>query len=254
LRRKRHPRWKRRAVLHLAPLLVALVSQASDAELACPSEQQRARTLAGHIAQEWPIRGSGDYVSRYVQSLGDRLAARAAKARPGQWHFVVLRDRSANAFSIGDGRVYVTEGALLFARDESEMAAILAHEIGHQIAGHFCPPPPSSGSALGDLRERLFSKRQNDRVEMEIGSLVQVIDEQKEREADSHAVQVLTDAGYDARAMLRVARRLAGSAGIGHWHDGRRVQALERLVADSHSRYVHSPAEFLRVRRALAAE
>jgi predicted Zn-dependent protease len=148
------------------------------------------------------------------------------------WRFNVVRDRSVNAFSIGNGHVYVTEGAVSFSHSEAEIAAILAHEIGHQMAGHFCQPMqnPSKGS-FGGFFDWLFSGNHDDIKEQPIGSsLTQVIDISKEKQADQYAVKLLKAAGYDPNAMLEVARRLPEQNGITHLRDYRRIHALENML------------------------
>jgi predicted Zn-dependent protease len=247
---------KRRGAIYLALTLLLLASYLSYAEHLCPDEQQRAQAIAQHIAQEWPLRESHDYLTRYVQMLGRRLTATAPGVLSIRWYFVVLRDRSPNAFSIGNGHVYLTEGALLFAKNESEMAAILAHEIDHQIAGHFCQLAISrSRSGFGGLRDRLLSKPHDKIREQEIGSLVQVIDLSKEKEADKYALKTLDRAGYDARAMLHVARRLSRLDGLMHMqNDRRRIEALERLLGDIRVQRARNSSEFARVKAKLAAE
>ncbi len=42
----------------------------------------------------------------------------------------------ANAFSIGSGIVVITEPLLLQLRSEAELAAVISHEMAHQILGH----------------------------------------------------------------------------------------------------------------------
>ncbi|HYE37312.1 M48 family metalloprotease [Methylocaldum sp.] len=92
------------------------------------------------VNQEWPQHPSNDELSRYIQFLGERLGRTSPSGRSIPWRFSVLRDHSPYAFAIGSGFVYVADGAFTFARNESELAAILAHEIGHQLAAHFCEP------------------------------------------------------------------------------------------------------------------
>lgn len=52
-----------------------------------------------------------------------------------EYQFFVLRDPSPNAFALPNGHIYVHTGMLARLRDESQLAAILAHEINH-VAGH----------------------------------------------------------------------------------------------------------------------
>jgi predicted Zn-dependent protease len=197
----------------------------------CPGELSRARTALQRIEREWPLRGSGDAVTGYVRELGDRIARRY-QSKQGErgvtWRFSLVRNLAPNAFSIGAGYVFVTEGAVSFARTESELAAILAHEMGHQLAGHFCGSPVSQESrGWFDI----FSSPKVEQDAMGVGSLTQVIDPVKEQQADQYAVSILQAADLDPRAMLDVARRLP-TGESSHLVDPRRIQALERLVGN----------------------
>ena len=91
-------------------------------------------------------------VSQYVQKLGVRLAHFSVYGRNSPWQFSVVRNLAPNAFSIGGGYVFITDGAVNFVQNESELAAILAHELGHELAGHFCgASDPSDSGGLFDI-------------------------------------------------------------------------------------------------------
>jgi len=237
----------------LTPLLVllCLTCNQAQAQVICTGEQERARALAQRIGQEWPLRGSNDQVSTYVRNLGQKLAQTVAEGQSLVWHFNVVRDRSANAFSIGNGYVYVTDGAVLFAQNESEIAAILAHEIGHQLAGHFCQSAPHRDiSWSSSFFDWLLSKQSGEVEEQAIGSLTQVIDVSKEKQADQYAVTILKAAGYNAGAMLAVARRLPKQDGMAHLRDHRRIEALENLLAAAKdSKPSQNSVEFQQVKK-----
>jgi predicted Zn-dependent protease len=189
------------AALVLAALLVQAC--ASNANALCPGEAEKALRVRDRIEQELPLRGS-DGVTNYVRAFGRHLAEQAGVTDKASWRFAVVRDRSVNAFSIGDGRIYVTEGAILAANDQDEFAGVIAHEMGHQLAGHFCPQAqpygsPSSGHGSAGASAQL-------------GSLRQGMDPAKEREADELSVRILVDAGYDPGARSRVINRSRGVA------------------------------------------
>lgn len=202
-------------------LFTACAAGAGHGEPAfCPGEQARAGAVAARVNEEWPQRPSGDEVSRYIQALGERLGRNTGRAAI-PWRFTLLRDQAPFAFAIGYGYVYVTDGTLRFARTESELAAVLAHEMGHQLAGHFCRKPKQP--------EGLFHR--NAPVEAPVGSLSQVIDLGKEQEADRLAVGILRAADFDPGAMYSVADRLPKSAAYGHSQgDNRRLAALKEIL------------------------
>lgn len=84
-----------------------------------------------------------------VRAIGARLSAAAfprqevQKEKAGQGgkggaccQFFILDTPMVNAFATPGGYVYVTRGLLALTNDESEVAAVLAHEIGHIAARH----------------------------------------------------------------------------------------------------------------------
>lgn len=56
--------------------------------------------------------------------------------RPEHWDAIVIEAREPNAFSLGAGILVLTEGLLLECHSEAELAAVLSHEMAHQILGH----------------------------------------------------------------------------------------------------------------------
>jgi Zn-dependent protease with chaperone function len=74
-------------------------------------------------------------VAAYVGRIGRRLAARAPGTRY-PYSFSVADYREINAFALPGGPVWVNRGAIASAGDESQLAAVLAHEIAHIALRH----------------------------------------------------------------------------------------------------------------------
>lgn len=72
----------------------------------------------------------------YVNRLGTRIVSRLDAPQPFDYRFAVVRDSQLNAFAVPGGFVYVNSGLLLRVANESELAGVLAHEIGHTHAHH----------------------------------------------------------------------------------------------------------------------
>lgn len=74
-------------------------------------------------------------LQRYVSDIGQRLAR--TSHRPNlPWSFTIVDSPAINAFALPGGYVYVTRGLLAYLDDESELAGVLGHEIGHVTARH----------------------------------------------------------------------------------------------------------------------
>jgi len=83
-----------------------------------------------------PLRQSqgGDYtidpsVEAYVRRVGNKLAKYADKKLPYEFH--VLNDSVPNAWALPGGKISINRGLLAELKDESELAAVLSHEIVH---------------------------------------------------------------------------------------------------------------------------
>jgi predicted Zn-dependent protease len=56
---------------------------------------------------------------------------------PGaRWEFEVFEDSSANAFALPGGKVGVNTGLLKIAQTDSQLAAVVAHEMAHVTSNH----------------------------------------------------------------------------------------------------------------------
>lgn len=73
-------------------------------------------------------------VTRYVQALGQRLVRNSDAKIP--FTIKVIDNDEVNAFALPGGYLYVDTGLILAARNESELAAVMAHEIAHVAARH----------------------------------------------------------------------------------------------------------------------
>ena len=70
-----------------------------------------------------------------IEKTVERLVA--ASERPDlKYQVIILNSPSINAFSLPNGRLYITRGLIALANDKAELASVLSHEMGHVIAHH----------------------------------------------------------------------------------------------------------------------
>lgn len=76
-----------------------------------------------------------DALSSYIEEIGQELAAVSSRPKL-PFTFTILHTDTINAFAGPGGFVYVTTGLLRAANDKSEVAGVLAHEVGHVALYH----------------------------------------------------------------------------------------------------------------------
>ncbi len=89
------------------------------------------RAVAAAVLGQYRLYGSEPLTS-YVDSIGQAVAL--ASDRPstyGGYQFVVLDNDEVNALSCPGGIIFITRGMVQKAKNEEELAAILAHEVAH---------------------------------------------------------------------------------------------------------------------------
>lgn len=71
----------------------------------------------------------------YVTSIGKKILAQSEHSHL-PYKFIVRDTENVNAFVNGTPYVYVERGLLGLLNSEAELAAVMAHEIGHNVARH----------------------------------------------------------------------------------------------------------------------
>lgn len=72
----------------------------------------------------------------YLRRVGQALVPRDLALERVSWRFRALRDPQPNAFALPNGSIYVTTGLLTLIDNESQLAAIIAHELTHVMRRH----------------------------------------------------------------------------------------------------------------------
>jgi tetratricopeptide (TPR) repeat protein len=77
-----------------------------------------------------------DATVNYLNRVGKSLLPRGLKLENVSWNFRALRDPQPNAFALPNGSIYVSTGLLALMDNESQLAAVLAHELTHVLRRH----------------------------------------------------------------------------------------------------------------------
>jgi predicted Zn-dependent protease len=163
-------------------------------------------------------------VVAYVEQIG-RLILRRSPPQPFDYHFYVVEDPNINAFAGPAGHVFVHTGTILKARNLSELAGVIAHEIGHVAERHIAENYNRQRAAgtlhrLGVMAASLVGG-QIAAGAMNLGgglaavAVLNTFGRDAERQADAFAVQALMAAGIDPSGMVSFFELLGREGGSG---------------------------------------
>jgi predicted Zn-dependent protease len=193
-------------------------------------------------------------VQRGIRSFAEPLF-RTSTRSAFQYEVVVLDDDTPNAWALPSGKVAVNKGLLRYVANEHELAAVLAHEIGHAEKSH----------ALAEMRSKKFTEGLTvvgrSALDAQLGSaggawtqaaldaiqgpMLELVSSGysrgNEAEADQHIMAVFKATGYDPRkasGMFRTLLQLipegaSGSTSLFNSHPGtrERIAAIETAAA-----------------------
>ncbi len=196
------------------PLEAQTLPDLGDSSQSVLSLQQE-RQLGESIMRQ--IRASRQYlddpeVTDYISALGYRLVAQSPNAEQ-RFEFFVVDDNSINAFALPGGFIGTHTGLITTAQSESELAAVLGHEIAHvtqrHIARLFQQQKQAGIASLAALALAILAARSSPDLASAAmaGAQYATIQTQlnftrdNEREADRIGVQILERAGFDPAAM-----------------------------------------------------
>ncbi|WP_250459421.1 M48 family metalloprotease [Microbulbifer litoralis] len=145
-------------------------------------------------------------LTAYVDHVGQKIAN--ASDRPElKYHFTIIDSQDINAFALPGGYIYINRGLLTYLHSEAEMAAVLAHEIGHVTARHAVrQKTAATGAGVASVLSVLVtgSGVVGDVANLWSTAAVKGYGRDMELEADRFGAQYMYNAGYDPQAMINV--------------------------------------------------
>lgn len=162
-----------------------------------------------------------EFSEKYINGLGDRIVGRThfrSLVEGYDWSFQIIDSKDINIFTTLGGKIYISRALVELAESESELAGILAFEIGHVMARHI--PQHLSQKAVV---QGIILPGEMVRGERGLRDLYQIFEAEggvlnyfanltyypdEIKEADKFAAHNLNDAGFDPRGSLNFIKRI----------------------------------------------
>lgn len=240
------PRTVRSQLVRLVPCaaLLLLVSCVSEKR-----EQEFGDLMAADVNAHLPL-VRDPILNAYVSGVG-RVISSVSQRPHLDYRFYIINSASVNAFALPGGHVYLTRGLIEQTRSGPELAAVLAHEIGHVAARHGVQKMQRhlrTGSVVSVLYNLILGGEPEilQQNALQLSGMLWSASHSREDEeqADELAVEYLARAGVDPQAMVRLLRTLveaeerdSGDAEIAAWFSSHpltrdRLAATEQKIRD----------------------
>lgn len=241
-----HIRSARRSVAVLAVAGTTSIA-AGCASISTQQEVQLGQEYADQLARELPLVRDRQSV-QYINDLG-RSIARRADQRGIPYTFYIVNAPEVNAFAVPGGHIYLNRGLIERSENMSELAGVLAHEIGHVVHRHGIDQmerAQTANTALGVLYGVLLGRNPSgvEQVGIQVGgsAIFAGYSRDAEREADATAIQYLVASRIDPRGMVSLfekllAERQRNPAAVERWFsthptENERIQNTRAAIAD----------------------
>jgi beta-barrel assembly-enhancing protease len=196
-----------RARRHAGVLALAAATTASGcATVSTQQEVALGADYSRQINQQLPLIRDATTVN-YINQLGNRIAT-ANDPRGLRYTFYVVNSDQINAFAVPGGYIYVNRGVIERASNESELAGVLGHEIGHVVERHSIEQLQRAQGAntlltilYGAVLRRNPGTIERAGVQVAGGAVFAGYSRDAEREADRDGVAFVTRVGITPRGL-----------------------------------------------------
>ena len=160
-------------------------------------------------AYRWPRAES------YLNDVLARLA-RSSDTPSQPYRVTILNSGVINAFALPSGDLFVTRGLLALANDTAEIAAVMAHEIGHVTARHayLRAEQEKTAEVITRAANAIQSRQKSVQVETTSALSLAAFSRQQELEADRIGIRAAARAGYDPFGASRFLNSLQRSSDL----------------------------------------
>ncbi len=136
-----------------------------------------------------------------LNRVAERIAA-VSDRRDLSYSFKILKMKEVNAFAVPGGAIYVTSEMLDFLSSDSELAFVLGHEMGHQVARHSIKAFEKAMLIDYFIRNSKAGVIKNNKQALEVANffLSMKYSQTNEFEADRYGFKYATMSGYNPYA------------------------------------------------------
>jgi len=154
----------------------------------------------------------------YINSLGRFLQRYGVGFSPFNFQFFMIRDSTFNAFSVPGGYIFLNSGIFEPLETEDEVASILGHEMAHNLARHVAKRIETAkrmqiATTAATLAAIILGGGRAGEIAGITSTAIAhtkilAYSRQDEEEADRIGFEIISKAGFNPQAMVRIMERM----------------------------------------------
>src|SRR5882672_6950127 len=212
-------------------LTVALGTASAQTHVVAPPNKYKVsddvklgQDAAAQVQKEMPLLNDSS-VEEYVAGIGQRLV----RVIPAEYQhpefrytFRVVNQKEINAFALPGGPMFLNRGMIEAARNEGEVAGVMAHEMSHVMLRHGTAQAAKAqkfqigaiagqvlGAIVGGTAGSIIANGSN----IGLSTYFMKFSREYETQADLNGSHVMARAGYDPRHMAEMFKTIESQGG-----------------------------------------
>jgi Zn-dependent protease with chaperone function len=229
-------------------------------------QEKMGEQAAAEVYKQMPVLPDNSPETQYVRQLGERLVAQIPQQYSWPFRFHVIPEKDINAFALPGGEMFVNVGAITAAKNEAQLAGVMAHEMSHVYMMHSAKQMGKAstlqglaglaGAILGGSNS-MWAGLARAGIQIGAGTVMLKYSRGDEAQADAVGAIIMWKAGYNPIELANFFQTLAQQGGGGgpqflsdHPNPGNRDQAIEKEVANwPAKKYQGNSSAFLNARQ-----
>jgi len=207
---------------------------------------------AAQVYQQMPVLPDTSPESQYIRQLGQKLVATIPQENSWPFEFHVIPQKEINAFALPGGQMFVHVGTITAAKNESELAGVMGHEMAHVYMQHSAKQASKAqttsmlagiasavlGGTVGNKAGGLVGQLGQMGLQVGAEGLMMKYSRSDESEADAVGTVILYKAGYNPQGMVDFFKTMGAEGGpappeffSSHPNPANREQAIAKQIA-----------------------
>jgi len=218
------------SILPAAEIASKVGSKAIDAskEISDSEEYYLGRGVAARILSQNSL-SKDQALNTYINEVGQTVAKKSTRPRTYKgYHFAVLESATPNSFACPGGIIFITKGMIKSCCNEDQLAAVLAHEVGHVAnrdgissisQARWTEVATTAGTEVakqyGGSIGQLVARFEGSIDDVFKTVIVNGYSRSAEENADRAGVEMMKRAGYNPAAMTDILTAMGSRGGSG---------------------------------------